>query len=432
MNPLIILFTALVLASTSTDGDTLASAPESTVTAPVPPARSGHTTIYDPVRRRLIVFGGDGASDVWALSLGQSPPRWTELAPTGIPPRANYGHTAIYDPKRHRMIVFGGVQTDNELSNEVWALSLSNLRWRKLNALGIPPAPREWHSAIYDPVRDRMIVHGGWTSPDGVLDDVWALDLSSGPTWSRLLASPSPPGHRYHSALYDERRDRMLVFSGSGRVGAPRVVWSLSLSTGQWTALGTTGCWPPGVPYGRPAFVDAANDRMIVDGGVDGGVWFLSLESLAWSRIVSFDAPIPRDGQTATFDPVHRQMIVFGGYSTFGTADGTDLADSWAFDVDARTWSEVAASGGSGGDAAVDDPHETELAPVPSVGDLVASRGYPFFGRDGRISTRLCIARGFVRSRSTTISPTSSGWSAQPCFAAEPLLNAVATLPGMR
>jgi hypothetical protein len=35
------------------------------------------------------------------------------------------------------MIVFGGVQTDNELSNEVWALSLSNLRWRKLNALGI-------------------------------------------------------------------------------------------------------------------------------------------------------------------------------------------------------------------------------------------------------------------------------------------------------
>ena len=58
MNPLIILFTALVLSSTSTDGDTLASAPESTVTAPVPPARSGHTTIYDPVRRRLIVFGG--------------------------------------------------------------------------------------------------------------------------------------------------------------------------------------------------------------------------------------------------------------------------------------------------------------------------------------------------------------------------------------
>ena len=99
MNPLIILFTALVLASTSTDGDTLASAPESTVTAPVPPARSGHTTIYDPVRRRLIVFGGDGASDVWALSLGQTPPRWTELAPTGIPPRANYGHIAIYDSK---------------------------------------------------------------------------------------------------------------------------------------------------------------------------------------------------------------------------------------------------------------------------------------------------------------------------------------------
>ncbi len=61
------------------------------------------------------------------------------------------------------------------------------------------------------------------------------------------------------------------------------------------------------------------------------------------------------------------------------------------------------------------------------------SRGdQPFWGRDGRISTRLCMARGFVRSRSTTISPTSSGWSAQPAFAVEPRPKSVATLPGIR
>lgn len=355
----IALTPVLLLASGMIDPDSLAPMYRAEPSVPVPPARSGHTAIFDPVRRRLIVFGGDGYNDIWALSLGQAPPRWTELVPTGTPPPGGYGHTAIYDPRRHRMIVFGGVEIDNDLSNDVWALSLSNLRWTKLEPAGVPPPPREWHSAIYDPIRDRMIVYGGWTSPDGILDDVWALGLSSSPSWSRLLTTPSPPGHRFHSAIYDDRRDRMVVFSGSGRVGAPKEVWALSLSTGQWTELSTTGSWPPGVPYGRPAVHDAASDRVVVDGGVDGGVWFLSLESLAWSRIVSFEAPIPRDGQTATFDPVHRQMIVFGGFTTFDRVEGTDLADSWAFDVDARTWSEIDPSGGPGNRAAVPDPLAT-------------------------------------------------------------------------
>src|SRR5215472_705578 len=153
-----------------------------------------------------------------------------------------------------------------------------------------------------------MIVHGGWTSPDGILDDVWALDPSPGPSWSRLLAGPSLPA-RFHSAFYDERRDRMIVFSGSDSLDAKSQVWALPLSTLTWTELGTTGHWPPAVPYGRPAIYDAASDRIVVDGGVDNGVWLLPLATLVWSRITSFEAPIPRDGQSATFDPVRRQMI---------------------------------------------------------------------------------------------------------------------------
>jgi len=317
------------------------SVPVAEAAAPIPPARSGHTATYDPVRRRLIVFGGDGCDDTWALSLGQTPSRWARLATTGDRPPGSYAHTAIYDPVRDRVIVFGGVEIDDDLSNEVWALMLSDLKWTKLEPAGVTPPPREWHTAIYDPKRDRMVVHGGWTSPDGILDDTWALNLSSSPSWSRLPSSPSPPGHRFHSAFYDVRRDRMIVFSGSGPPGAPSEVWSLPFSTGTWTAVGTTGSLPPAVPYSRPALYDAANDRIVVDGGVDAGIWNLSLGTLVWTEIGSADAPIARDGQTATFDPVHHQLIVFGGFTTFDRPEGTDLADTWVFSLDTGTWSEI-------------------------------------------------------------------------------------------
>ena len=49
----------------------------------LPPARFGHTTVFDPVRRRLVLFGGQAAgffSDVWAYDIAQN--TWQQLSPT--------------------------------------------------------------------------------------------------------------------------------------------------------------------------------------------------------------------------------------------------------------------------------------------------------------------------------------------------------------
>ena len=56
-----------------------------------------------------IVIGGDGGfflNDVWALSLAN--PAWTTLTPSGTPPHGRMSHSAVYDAIRDRMIVFGG------------------------------------------------------------------------------------------------------------------------------------------------------------------------------------------------------------------------------------------------------------------------------------------------------------------------------------
>ena len=79
----------------------------------------------------------------------------------GIPPAARQSHSAIFDPARNQMVIFGGDRADG-INNEVWELSLTDPPvWYALQPAGTPPSPRSSHSAIYDPVRSRMLVFGG-------------------------------------------------------------------------------------------------------------------------------------------------------------------------------------------------------------------------------------------------------------------------------
>ena len=238
-----------------------------------PSARFYHSAIYDPVRDRMVLFGGytgaDSLDDVWVLSLAGTP-AWTQLTPTGTPPSGRYRHSAIYDPVRDRMVVFGGC-TDSRVFNDVWALSLAGTpAWTQLTPTGTPPIARFSHSAIYDPVRDRMVVFGGYKNYS-YLNEVWALSLAGTPAWTQLTPTGTPPIERWgHSAIYDPVRDRMVVFGGYCTGQQVRNdVWALSLAgTPAWTQLTPTGA-PPGARCDHSAIYDPVRDRMVVFGGDD-------------------------------------------------------------------------------------------------------------------------------------------------------------------
>ena len=131
------------------------------------------------------------------------------------PPSGRYTHSAIYDPVRDRMVVFGGYDGIDRECNDVWALSLSGSpAWIALTPAGGPPSARLYHTAIYDPVRDRMVVFGG-NDYFGYFNDVWALSLAGSPAWSEITPAGGPPPARAgHTAIYDAARDRMVVFGG--------------------------------------------------------------------------------------------------------------------------------------------------------------------------------------------------------------------------
>ena len=280
-----------------------------------PNIRESATAIYDRPRRRIILFGGwDGTAyrnDIWALSLDRYP-SWTALSPAGTPPSGRTSHSSIYDPLRDRMLVFGGYDGGNR--NDLWALDLTGgTAWTALSPTGTPPSVRFGHAAIYDALRDRMVIFGGLSGT--LKNDVWALSLAGTPAWTQLAPTGTPPAARHStSAIYDSLRDRMVIFSGSTGF-TYNDVWMLSLAGGTaWSAITPAGV-PPSNRYGHTAIYDRARDRMVVFGGTGGSndAWEMALAVPNWTQLTATRTPWTGwGGQVAIYDPDYDRMIVFG------------------------------------------------------------------------------------------------------------------------
>ena len=328
-------------------GASPAWAPVATAGGP-PAGRYAHSMVYDSVRDRMLVFGGRDASpnyfgDVWALSLSGSP-TWNQLTPAGVPPSGRFGHEAIYDPVRDRMLVVGGF--DGAFRNDLWELTLSGTpTWNQLTPVGPIPPPRDFATSVYDPVADRLVMYGGnvkiGANPPVANSDVWTLQLSGTPTWA-FLATGSPPAARIlHKSFYDSARNRMVVMGGYDGLNWRNDVYALPLSgIAQWVNLSPLGT-PPSPRSDHTMIYDPVNDRGILFGGrdlngFDNDVWGLALAVPAWTRV----HPVPPGAEArllhkSAYDPARKQMLIFGGYSY----ENGWLNDTWSIDLNgAPAW----------------------------------------------------------------------------------------------
>jgi Galactose oxidase, central domain/FlgD Ig-like domain len=205
-------------------------------TTGAPPAgRRDASVVLDEANNRLILYGGRDASgafsDLWALSLGTTP-TWIQLA-ASVPAGARYGHSAAVDASNARMVVFGGrSSTVTPALGDVWAMSLSGSpTWTALTPSGTPPAGREYHSAVVDAARHRMVVYGGEAGA-GPFGDLWSLSLDGLPAWTALSpAGPAPPARYSHAAVWAPEFDAMVIADGYGAAGALDDSWKLAASS---------------------------------------------------------------------------------------------------------------------------------------------------------------------------------------------------------
>jgi hypothetical protein len=302
----------------------------------------------------MFFFGGrktfapfERIRDTWALDPGR-PPNWTKIPTAGEVP-ATEGGSAIYDPIRDRILLCA--------SGAVWSLSLSerdSVRWAQV----APFVPALFDPVVvYDSKRDQMVVFsGGENTPDAVFgtNGCDRLRLGGYAVWS-VLSAPSRdsllPTPRLHaSGVYDEEHDRLLVVGGSpSGIISPIEddAWSFSMSTHVWSRLDDE-CPRPHWTLAT-ALLDERRNRMAVFEEVAG--WALDLDRGASRRrhVSTVREGDPMDARLALELQGARPNPSAGEFSISFSLPDRSPAALELFDVSGRrVWGEDVSAMGPG------------------------------------------------------------------------------------
>ncbi|KAM7268660.1 hypothetical protein ACFE04_010826 [Oxalis oulophora] len=221
-----------------------------TVGGAVEPSRCNFSACA--VGNRVVLFGGEGVNmqpmnDTFVLDLNSSKPEWQHVQ-VSSPPPGRWGHT-LSCVNGSRLVVFGGCGQQG-LLNDVFLLDLDAKppTWREISGIA-PPLPRSWHSSCtLDGT--KLIVSGGCADSGVLLSDTFLLDLSmEKPIWREIPVAWTPPSRLGHTlSVYGGRK--ILMFGGLAKSGPLRFrssdVFTMDLSEDEPCWRCVTGSGMPG------------------------------------------------------------------------------------------------------------------------------------------------------------------------------------------
>lgn len=285
----------------------------------------------------------------------------------GTIPSARWGHVMANDPIRDKILLFGGAPTRTEMLDETWEWDGS--KWEKLDVSG--PTPRAYAAMAFDAKRKRIVLHGGRNSERVSLSDMWEWD---GNRWQQV-ATAGPSGRDHHAVVFDEARGLMVLFGGygdgkvhgdtwqwDGRAWSqihsagppPRAAFDMAYDADKRTTILYGGLWLGGLyadiwewdgknwmalaaPYANPtldhhvAAYDAKRQQYLIFGGKNYRFTAMGRTSILQNgqiKEIAGDGPAPRYNTAMVYDGRREQMVLFGGR----IRDGEDFiayGDTW-------------------------------------------------------------------------------------------------------
>jgi hypothetical protein len=164
------------------------------------------------------------------------PPRaasWEPITPVNAGPAPRYDHTALLDPVRGRLVIFGG--RDTQAFGDTWIFDLAARTWRQVSGAG-PPA-RFGHGVVYDGAHRRMLLVMGQGA--SFYNDAWAFDLEA-ETWTELKASqigPDQPRPRYGQSAALDDQGRVFISHGFSDEGRFDDTWVFDPATARFSKV---------------------------------------------------------------------------------------------------------------------------------------------------------------------------------------------------
>lgn len=293
---------------------------------PAPEPRRDGEAIYDPIGKRIILFGGSTdaglSTDTWAFDV--SAKTWTKLATVGTPPSGRFGFDAVYDSAGHQMVIYNGQGAG--FFNDTWTLNLTTLEWKDVSpaADNARPKRRYGSAAIFDSLTRSLISFAGFTSEAGRFQDTQSFGLVA-KSWTDWTPTGAKPQVRcLLTAAFDPVGRRMIIYAGQ-RSGALDDIWSFDLASRQWTNL-----TPAQRPQGRfwsTSFVNK-DGRFMIFGGSGAGnfndTWEFDLAQKQWTRLEIENPPSARNAMMSVYIEPEDRFIIFGGTGNTG-----NLNDLW-------------------------------------------------------------------------------------------------------
>ncbi|MBN2326341.1 MAG: hypothetical protein JXR73_04240 [Candidatus Omnitrophica bacterium] len=297
-----------------------------------PPVRSFPGMCYDAARGVIVLHGGryrdtlDGIqkslNDTWEFD-GAS---WKQVSTSG-PSRT--GFQMAYDENRGVCVLYSGYEVNDSWTVKADAWEWNGEQWRLASETSKEPG--QAHGLTYDPVRQKVVRHGGGTPEDPArYSTTYEWD---GNEWTEITQD-GPPG--YTGLYFDTRLQKVMAITSSYStvLGFEGELWELDGN--QWVR-NTQYLLDMEIPWGQSYAFDSARNVLVTFGGerdVSLGYFtnYWEDRTMEWdgemfTDVVVDDAPGERSGAVMVYDPTRRQMILFGGVDLLGVY----LNETWQY-----------------------------------------------------------------------------------------------------
>lgn len=305
--------------------------------------RAAHGLAYDRQRARLVLHGGRRLvtgpggtgilvkNDTWERDAAGT---WRFVTDQGPAPR--YGHAMAYDEARGVTVLFGGFLCDSAFCSpgggplhfgDTW--EWDGTTWTEHIVPG--PSARWLHAMTYDPVRQRVVLHGGRHPFGQQLMDLWEWDGTSwtargtdgdptpGPTGDPL-GQPKP--RESHGLAFDRVRNVLVLHGGGLFIGGTTnarggETWELNVA-GQWRLRAVSPGSPSGLflPDHRSMTFDLHRGTTVLlthrnaAGALTGQLWEWNGTGTSWLPIGNLPS---RTGAAMAYDEARQRTVIVGG-----------------------------------------------------------------------------------------------------------------------
>src|SRR5690606_6578494 len=174
------------------------------------------------------------------------------------------------------------------------------------------PTGRAGHAMVYDAGGDRIVLFGGETDANEVLNDSWEWD---GTDWAQITPTASPSPRRGPAMAYDAARARIVLFGGSSTIGSSPIGDTWEWDGADWIEIAAASL--PLLRASHALAYDTARGRVVLVGcrNAAGGelddTW--EWDGTAWSQLSPATSPPPRFFHSMVYDTARERTVLFAG-----------------------------------------------------------------------------------------------------------------------